>query len=208
MPLPNEPVFLLIDSLPLRSLGFISAINRLNHFNGGPAPASVPLDTTDETGSWIDAHAGCEMLIYIAGGACNAECGNLERIKALKTVAPDMPLMIFSDGESREKIMSTLSSGAQGFVCVDANAELALRALSFMLDHGSFFPPAMRRKHNDLERLPATDGIPASSYVSNGDDEVAQNPDCAAKNRSFTERQKRVSNPLLAATLKGPTGLQ
>jgi DNA-binding NarL/FixJ family response regulator len=146
MTVPNEPAVLLIDALPLRSLGFISALDRLNNL-GDPTKAQVTLHAPDGATPWIDAHANCEMLIYIAGGAYNADCDNLERIKALRVLAPDMPLMILSDRESREEIISTLNVGAQGLLYVGANAELALRALSFVLNGGSNFPSAMRPKH-------------------------------------------------------------
>jgi DNA-binding NarL/FixJ family response regulator len=160
MMVPNEPVVLIIDALPLRSLGFISTLNRLNHLVD-PTKAPVTLHIPDKAGPWIDAHANCEMLIYISGGACNADCDNLERIKALRALAPDVPLMILSDSESREEIISTLNVGAQGFLCVGANAELVLQALSFVLNGGSYFPSAMRPKHTyRAQRHPAIDCIP------------------------------------------------
>jgi DNA-binding NarL/FixJ family response regulator len=190
MTIPNEPAALLIDALPLRSLGFISSLNRLNHFED-PTKAPVTLPTPDEAGPWIDAHANCEMLIYIAGGPCNADCDHLERIKALRALASDLPLMILSDGESREEIISALNIGAQGFVYVGANAELALRALSFMLNGGSYFPSAMRPKDSYLsQRHPAIDCIPARSCVMNGDNGAAKDLEDAARNRSPTARQK------------------
>jgi DNA-binding NarL/FixJ family response regulator len=145
MTVPSEPVVLIIDALPLRSLGFISALNCLNHLED-PTKAPVTLHTPDEAKPWIDAHANCEMLIYIAGGACNADCDNLERIKALRALAPDLPLMILSDRENRKEIVSALNIGAQGFLHVGANAELALRALSLVLKGGSYFPSEMQLK--------------------------------------------------------------
>jgi DNA-binding NarL/FixJ family response regulator len=184
MTVPNEPAVLIIDALPLRSLGFISILNRLNHL-GDPTKAPVTLHTPDESG--LDAHANCEMLIYIVGGACNADCDNLERIKALRALAPDVPLMILSDGESREEIVSKLDVGAQGFLYVGANAELALRALSFVVKGGSYFPSAMQAK-----RHPATDCISAPSCVMNRDNGAAKNLGDSVRNRSLTARQKAV----------------
>jgi DNA-binding NarL/FixJ family response regulator len=190
MTVPNERGFLLIDALPLRSLAFISTLNRLNHL-GDPTKAPVTLHTPDEAGPWIDAHANCEMLIYNAGGARNANCDNVERIKALRALAPDVPLMILSDSESREEIISTLNSGAQGFLYVGANAELALRALSFVLNGGSNFPSAMRPKDTyPAERYPVIDCIPAPSCAMNGDNGAAKNLEDAARNRSPPARQK------------------
>src|SRR5215831_1859916 len=148
MTVRNEPVVLIIDTLPLRSLGFISILNRLDHL-AVPTKARVTLHTPDEAGPGLDANATYEMLIYVAGGASNADCDNLERIKALRALAPDVPLMILSDGQSREEIVSTLNVAAPGFLYVGANAELALQALSLVLNGGSYFPSAMRPKHTD-----------------------------------------------------------
>src|SRR5262245_36221549 len=203
MTVPNEAV-LLIDALPLGSLGFIGALDRLNHL-GDPNP--VTLHTPDRATPWIDAHANCEMLIYVAGGARNAGCDNLERIKALRALAPDVPLMILYDSESREEIISTLKGGAQELLYVEAKAELALRALSFVLNGGSNFPSAMWPKHaHPAQGHPAMDCIPAPSCVMNysrarhcgdrRDFDAARNLEDAARNRSLTARQRPVLNLL------------
>jgi DNA-binding NarL/FixJ family response regulator len=92
----------------------------------------------------MDADANYQMLIYIAGDASNADRDNLERIKALRAIAPDVPLMILSDSETREEIISTLNVAPQGFLCVGANAELALHVFSFILNGESHFPSAIR----------------------------------------------------------------
>jgi len=44
---PNEPVVLIIDALPLRSLGLISILNRLGRLAISPQD-SVALHTSDE----------------------------------------------------------------------------------------------------------------------------------------------------------------
>ena len=74
MAVPNEPVVLIIDALPLRSLGLISILNRLNDLANSPK-GSVTLHTShtsDEAEPGMDADANYQMLIYIAGGASNA----------------------------------------------------------------------------------------------------------------------------------------
>src|SRR5262249_55577427 len=197
MTVPNESAVLIIDALPLRSLGFIGTLNRLNHL-GDPTKAPATLHTPDGAGAWIDAHANCEILIYIARGACNSDCNNLERIKALRALAPDVPLMILSDGQSREEIVSTLNVAAPGFLYVGANAELALQALSLVLNGGSYFPSAMRPKPTDpAQRHPAIDCIHAPSCVMNNGaakslEDAAKSLEDAARNRSLTARQKAV----------------
>src|SRR5262249_15712486 len=170
MTVRNEPVVLIIDTLPLRSLGFISILNRLDHL-AVPTKARVTLHTPDEAGPGLDANATYEMLIYGAGGASNADCDNLERIKALRALAPDVPLMILSDSETREEIVSALNVGAQGSLYIGVNAELALQAFSFMLKGGSYFASPMRPKQTDpAQRRPAIDSTPTPSCVMVGGD--------------------------------------
>jgi DNA-binding NarL/FixJ family response regulator len=179
---PNESVVMIIDAFPLRSLGFISSLNYLNHLGD---PTKAP------DGKWIDPHANCEMLIYVARASCSAGCDNLERIKTLRALAPDVPLMILSDGKNHEEIISRLNVGAQGFVHVGANAELALQALSFVLKYGSFFPSAMPPKHAyPAPRHSAIDCT--TSHVMNWDNDPAKNVEEPARNRRLTARQKAV----------------
>lgn len=187
MTVRNEPVVLIIDALPVRNLGFISILNRLDHL-AVPTKAQVTLHTPDETGPWLDADATCEMLVYIAGGASNADRDNLERIKALRALAPDVPLMILSDSETREEIISTLKVSAQGFLYAGANAELAAHVFSFILN-GGHFPSAILPEQTD----PAIDGIPISPCVIGGGSGAEKDSeDAGPRNRSLTARQKAV----------------
>jgi hypothetical protein len=60
MSVPTEPVVLIIDTLPVRSLGFIGILNSLDHL-AVPTKAPVILHTSDEAGPGLDAGATCEM---------------------------------------------------------------------------------------------------------------------------------------------------
>jgi DNA-binding NarL/FixJ family response regulator len=192
MTVRNEPVVLIIDAIPVRSLGFISILNRSNHL-AVPTKAPVTLHTSDEAEPGIDADATCEMLIYVAGGASNADRDNLERIKALRALAPDVPLMILSDSESREEIISALNVGAQGSLYIGVNAELVLQAFSFMLKGGSHFPSPIRPKQTGpSQRNPAIDRIPTPSCVMGGDNGAKKDLEDAARNHSLTARQRAV----------------
>jgi two-component system nitrate/nitrite response regulator NarL len=191
MTVRNEPVVLIIDAIPVRSLGFISILNRLDHL-AVPTKAPVTLHTPDEAGPWLDAGATCEMLIYVAGGAANADRDNLERIKALRALAPDVPLMILSDRETREQIISTLKVSARGFLYVGANAELAVHVFSTILDRGQF-PSAMRPKQTNAAQMrPAIDCIPTPSCVIGGGNGAKKDLEDAARNHSLTARQRAV----------------
>ena len=77
----------------------------------------------------------------------------MQRIKVLRALAPDVPLVIFSERESREEIISALNVGAQGVVYAGTNADLAVQAFSFILNGGSYFPSAMRPKRASREAI-------------------------------------------------------
>ena len=136
------------------------------------------------------------MLIYIARGADNADRDNLERIKALRALAPDVPLMILSDSQSREEIISTLNVGAQGFLYVGANAELALQAFSIMLNGGSYFPSAIRPKQTcPSQRYPARLHSHPPCVMGGGNGAKKDLEDAGPRNRSLTARQKGGCGP-------------
>jgi DNA-binding NarL/FixJ family response regulator len=63
---------------------------------------------------WNNASIGanCEMLIYNVGSASRADRETLQRLKALDACS-DVPLVIISDSECREEIISALNIGAQ-----------------------------------------------------------------------------------------------
>src|SRR5262249_8429744 len=91
----NEPVVLIIDALPLRSLGLVSIRTRFDHLDCG-GETRIISHLPDAAERWIEAHANYEMLIYNVGGASIAAPDKSQRIKALRAIAPDVPLVIFS----------------------------------------------------------------------------------------------------------------
>jgi DNA-binding NarL/FixJ family response regulator len=158
-----------------------------------PPKGSVTLHTSDEAEPGIDADANYQLLIYITGGASNADRDNLERIKALRALAPDVPLMILSDSETREEIISTLNVSAQGFLYVGANAELAAHVFSFILNRGRFPSAILPKQTYPSQRHPAIDCIPTPSCVMGGGNGAAKDlEDAGPRNRSLTARQKAV----------------
>ncbi len=96
-----------------------------------------------------DAHAklieqNCDMLIYDVGGSHPFDYEILAEIQVLRTLGVAAALVIFSDDTSQEgNISEMIRSGAQGYICNTMAPGLALRALSFILHGGTYFPPAV-----------------------------------------------------------------
>ena len=185
----NEPVVLIIDALPLRSLGLVGILSRLDHL-GFAGKTRIISHLPDAAERWIEAHANCEMLIYNVGGGSIADRDNSQRIKALRAIAPDVPLVIFSESESREEIISALNVGAQGLLYAGMNSELALQAFSFILNGGSYFPSALRPRRPYPQRL-AIDCNPTPSCV-NGGSSAEDLKDADLTDRNLTARQEAV----------------
>jgi len=188
-----EPGILIVDALPLRSLGISSILARLSR-SDVPGKFRLTVHTPEQAEQCIDADPNCEMLIYNAGGASITDSDNLQRIKVLRALAPNVPLVIFSERESREEIISALNVGAQGVVYAGTNADLALQAFSFILNGGSYFPSAMRPKQTSAAQPhPVVDCNPTVSSTvgaGNGDEEDLE--DAGPINRNLTARQNAV----------------
>src|ERR1700759_675565 len=123
-----ESTILIVDSLPLRNLGLIALLDRLS----GTTKFRLASLTPDDAERWIDGAAHCSMIIYNVGGASVADHKHLKWIKGLRARAAEAPLVILSDNQSREEILSALSTGAQGFLYTGTDVQLALQALAFI----------------------------------------------------------------------------
>jgi DNA-binding NarL/FixJ family response regulator len=208
MMVPNDPpVFFILDNLPLRSLGFINVLNRLEHSRR----PELALSTLGEEESCIDEQINCEMLIYSIIGTCAAE-SILERIKGIRTLAPDVPMVIFADRTIGHKILSVLNLGDEGFLFVGTNIELALGALSFLFKGGSYVPLAMRPERTHLEQMrqPNECDRPFSCGLGKSKDPDEGSEGSGPGGSSLTARQKAVlellsrgdSNKVIARRLK------
>jgi DNA-binding NarL/FixJ family response regulator len=139
----DDSTILIVDPLPLRTLGLVSLFDRLSKGKRFRVASLTPADAE----RFIDSDRHCRMIIYNLGGGSLADHKHARRIKSLRGRAADTPLVILSDSNSREEIVTALTLGAQGFLYAGTSPQLALQALSFIFDGGSYFPAAMPAKH-------------------------------------------------------------
>ena len=188
----DEFVVLIIDRLPLRSQNLINILSHLLRSDACGQP--------DEMDQCIDPDKNCEMLIYNVGSASISDPETSQQLKALTTLAPDVPLVIVSDSECRGEIISALKVGAQGFLYAGTNTALALQAFRFMLKDRSHDPSAMRPKWTYPEQTSrAADGNPITSCTMGGGDGAVEDLEDSgptnrnlSTNRNLTMRQRAV----------------
>jgi len=181
---------LVVDPLPLRSLGLVGIVNRLFQGMKGRAVFVMP----DDLDEWIQANHQCSVIVYNVGEASVADHRHFNRIKMLRQRMTDVPLVIFSYNNSRKEVLSAMKAGAQGFVYAGAEIELARQALSFVCEGGSnFFVVAEKRRSISASCSTIMDdnhgkGVGSRTTVIG----VEDLPMARSTNNRLTQRQKAV----------------
>lgn len=133
----EEPVIALVDTMEFRRAGFL----RLLHDWAETSNALLP--AYESVASLLEANEGsrCKMVILSIGGMDVIHGDVLAQIEQLRNDLPQASLVILSDHTEPKQIVSAFRLGAKGFISTGTDPSVALRALSFILCGGSFFPP-------------------------------------------------------------------
>jgi DNA-binding NarL/FixJ family response regulator len=131
----------IIDALNLRRAGIVSLLEPWASAAGLRLVSMSPSKACDE----LDSDGDCRMLIFSLGGDSILQRENLQHLKVVRAIAPEIPLVIVCDHASGDEVVAALNAGAQGFVHTDIAPELAMQAFSFILSGGSYFPPSAMR---------------------------------------------------------------
>jgi DNA-binding NarL/FixJ family response regulator len=113
----------------------------------------------------------CRLVLYSVGGGSIRAAEVSSVIRILHALAPHAKLIVMSDGELPEEIISAYRIGCRGFIPTSMEPALALRAISFILDGGTYFPPSVLR-------LVAMGGNSAPANSEEG--ENSRDPDCGS----------------------------
>jgi DNA-binding NarL/FixJ family response regulator len=183
---PDDSTIVIVDPLPLRTVGLVSVLDRLS---GGQRFRLTSM-TPDEAERFIKSASHCSMIIYNVGGASLADHRHARRIKSLRAHAGHTPLVIFSDSDSREEVVSAYTFGARGFLYAGTHPQLALQALSFIFKGGSYFPAIGEAGHRRSGRAATTEGVYPLELNAHAVD--ADEHRTAAPANELTERQKAV----------------
>ena len=124
---------LVIDSRRLRQASLTCLLGSWADATGLTVKAASPDAPLDK----------CGMIIISVGTASIQDAEPQLLIKNFKTLIPEARLVIISDQEDAEEASAAFHNGAAGFLPTSIEPELALRALSFIRDGGSFFPPSV-----------------------------------------------------------------
>jgi DNA-binding NarL/FixJ family response regulator len=84
---------------------------------------------------------GCKLVLLSVGANFLGTAEQQELMHAVHTLTPDAKLVVLSDRDEAEEVCGAFAAGASGFLPTSVEPALALQALSFIMEGGSFFPP-------------------------------------------------------------------
>jgi DNA-binding NarL/FixJ family response regulator len=133
----REPSVFIIDPKNLRRAGIVELLKSWAD--------SVKVSLVDCPGiapSYPADVSGCRMVILNLGEASISAPSGQRLIQNVRNQLATAPLVLISDREEFDEIVSAVRAGASGFIPTSIEPDIAVRALTFIMGGGSFFPPA------------------------------------------------------------------
>jgi DNA-binding NarL/FixJ family response regulator len=121
----------------------------------------LPVLTYPEVNAWTHDPAGASACVIILSGVDKQIDGEqAELIRELSQWEKEVPVIVFSDSESRNQIANSLRCGAKGFIPSDTPLEVVARAIKLVLVGGVFVPAnaVLEKRHEELPDSPRSEG--------------------------------------------------
>jgi DNA-binding NarL/FixJ family response regulator len=131
----NNGLIVLVDDLPFRRAGLANILT--------PWALSEGLSLKAVS---LNELMSCEismpqMYILSISGECIAGDAFLKALSVLRSNSPLTPLCIFSDSSDASSVRLACTSGVDAYIPTNLEPSTALKALSFVVSGGKFFPP-------------------------------------------------------------------
>lgn len=137
--LDPRPVVLLLDDLPLRR----AAVEALLTSWAEGLGASIEPGETSSLASMAEPLGGKAMVLVNVGGASLSQPELEASLRLLVDRAARTPVVVMSDTDYLGEMVRAFEAGVRGFVPASTAPDLALKALTFILNGGHFFPPSV-----------------------------------------------------------------
>ncbi|PPD46109.1 MAG: helix-turn-helix transcriptional regulator [Methylocystis sp.] len=106
-----------------------------------PKKLDLPVLTYADVNSWSQDPAGASACVIILSGLDRQVDGEQsELVRELSRWEKEVPVIVFSDNESRSQIANSLRSGAKGYIPSDTPLEVVAKAIKLVLVGGIFVP--------------------------------------------------------------------
>lgn len=132
---PTTSVVLLIDDKKLRLAelsAFLSSWAEMNDLE------IVSLDPADV--SLLAEHSDCRLCVVSIGPSLD-DAKMAPLLKLLVRLFPDAPTVVVADCEIQDEVVRAFDLGAVGFIPTSMPPDVAVAALTFILEGGAYIPP-------------------------------------------------------------------
>ncbi len=119
----------------------------------------LPVLTYSDVNAWSQDPAGASACVIILSGLDRQVDGEQsELVRELSRWEKEVPVIVFSDNESRAHIANSLRSGAKGYIPSDTPLEVVAKAIKLVLVGGVFIPAnALLESQHHRETAARTD---------------------------------------------------
>lgn len=161
---PGEQVVLVLDDLQMRRAEVISFLEAWARA-AGLSIKGAELSKAQES----DVREGVVMLIVSLGALSFNTPEVARKISVLSSSNPKVPVVILSDRNEASEVAAAFRSGIRGYIPSSVNPNLALNALTFILNGGHFFPPSAIGGPSAPGHENGTSGQPSQGSAGNAD---------------------------------------
>ncbi len=102
-------------------------------------------------GSPPDINRNCRLFVISVGGKSVTDADVNHNIQVAKVLFPEVPILIVSDLDDQSEVFEAFRLGAKGYIPTSLDPKIALRACTFILGGGSYFPPSALAATNESE---------------------------------------------------------
>jgi DNA-binding NarL/FixJ family response regulator len=102
---------------------------------------------------WLDCCRDLDIfLVLLSLSGCPTREHNKTSIRRLAQARPDIPVVVLSEGESLDQIISVFKEGARGYIPTSLNLALALDAMRLVKAGGVYLPQSSLAAARQAER--------------------------------------------------------
>jgi DNA-binding NarL/FixJ family response regulator len=131
----NAGLAILVDALPFRRAGLANILAQWV-FTEGLTLKAISLEELR-----IAEFQNPQIYILNVGGDCMSDDRLVAALQCLRTRSPTIPVAVFSDSVDAAIVRFACSAGVDAYIPTNLEPPTALKALSFVISGGKFFPP-------------------------------------------------------------------
>lgn len=131
----NAGLAILVDALPFRRAGLANILAQWV-FTEGLTLKAISLEELR-----IAEFRNPQIYILNVGGDCMSDDRLVAALQCLRTRSPTIPVAVFSDSVDAAIVRFACAAGVDAYIPTNLEPPTALKALSFVISGGKFFPP-------------------------------------------------------------------